>query len=789
MTLEELKVIITAETSGLKKELNSLQSQLNKTQAKVDKSTSKISNGFKKITKGISFTVITLGLYKLGKQAVETASDLQEVQNVVDVSFGSMSAEIDKFAENAIKQFGLSKLSAKQFASTFMAMSNGMGVVAEAGKNMSLNLTALSADMASFYNVEQDVAFTALKSVFTGETETLKRFGIVMTETNLEAYALSQGITKSYSEMSQAEKVALRYSFVLNATKNAQGDFARTSNNWANQTRILKEQFKELLGILGNGLLKVLQPLLVMLNKVLSSLISIANAAAKAFGGKEIKEIGADVKNTETSANGIADGYDNAEESAKKLKRTLAGFDEINKLAEPDTSSSSNNSTSGIDPSIMALGMSSYLDEESKGMIEKAEESAKSIADIFHKYFDNLPKLEIKFNKEKALENLRQIGLNVLSIIASWGSFVIEIAIKVLNDLEIGRLANDLLDLLSSVVQLAKAISDVLKPVLITLYDTFLSPIIKVIGDIAHILLSTLASAIKALANYISEHSETIATALEVIGAALIGGIAAWKLYKAAMMIGSIIKTVVTALSGFSVVAAIAAIKAGILTAAQTALNFVMSINPIMLVVIAIGALVAAFVVLWNKCEGFRNFWKGLWADIKSIFSSVWEGMKSVVLNVVNTIIGFINGMLQSISNGVNAVIDILNKIKIDIPDWIPIIGGKKFGINIEKVSWGNIPTLANGGVITSPTIAMMGEYAGASHNPEIVAPQSILQQIIASTNSELINAIFSIGNQISKSVDEKNTDIYMDTAKVTRRITKEQTAQKKQMGDSLVLI
>ena len=145
--------------------------------------------------------------------------------------------------------------------------------------------------------------------------------------------------------------------------------------------------------------------------------------------------------------------------------------------------------------------------------------------------------------------------------------------------------------------------------------------------------------------------------------------------------------------------------------------------------------------------------------------------------------------MLQGISNGVNAVIDILNKIKIDIPDWIPIIGGKKFGINIEKVSWGNIPTLANGGVITSPTIAMMGEYAGASHNPEIVAPQSILQQIIASTNSELINAIFSIGNQISKSVDEKNTDIYMDTAKVTRRITKEQTAQKKQMGASLVLI
>ena len=231
MTLEELKVVISAETSGLQKELKSIQSQLDKTDKSVSKSTGSIKKAFSSLTKGIAFTTVIYGLAKLGKQAIQTASDLQEVQNVVEVSFGSMAAEVDKFAESAITKFGLSKLSAKQFASTFMAMSNGMGVAAEAGKNMSLNLTALSADMASFYNVQQDVAFTALKSVFTGETESLKRFGIVMTEANLSAYAMSQGISKSYSEMSQAERVALRYSFVLNATKNAQGDFARTSGS------------------------------------------------------------------------------------------------------------------------------------------------------------------------------------------------------------------------------------------------------------------------------------------------------------------------------------------------------------------------------------------------------------------------------------------------------------------------------------------------------------------------------------------------------------------------------
>ena len=152
------------------------------------------------------------------------ASDLEEVQNVVDVSFGDMADEVEKFANSAVQNFGMSALTAKRMASTFMSMANGMGLAAKDGKNMSLQLTALAGDMASFYNVEQDVAQTALNSIFTGETESLKKFGIVLTEANLNAFALSRGITKSYNAMSQAEKVALRYQYVLKATANAQGD-------------------------------------------------------------------------------------------------------------------------------------------------------------------------------------------------------------------------------------------------------------------------------------------------------------------------------------------------------------------------------------------------------------------------------------------------------------------------------------------------------------------------------------------------------------------------------------
>lgn len=195
------------------------------------------------MVKGILASVSLIALVKLGKEALEYASNIEEVQNVVDVSFGDMAEEVNQFAKTSAASFGMSELMAKKTASTFMAMSNGMGVARQAGKTMSLQLTALSGDMASFYNVSQEIADTALKSVFTGETESLKKFGIVLTEANLKSYAMSQGIKKQYSEMSQAEKVALRYNYVMQATANAQGDFARTSNSWANQIRILKLNF------------------------------------------------------------------------------------------------------------------------------------------------------------------------------------------------------------------------------------------------------------------------------------------------------------------------------------------------------------------------------------------------------------------------------------------------------------------------------------------------------------------------------------------------------------------
>lgn len=177
-------------------------------------------------------------LVDFGRKAVEVGSSIAEVQNVVDVSFGELAYKAEEFASTAITQFGMSALAAKKTASTYMAMAKGMGVASDEASDMAITLAGLSGDVASFFNISQELADIKLKSVFTGETETLKDLGVVMTQDNLKAYALSKGFKKSYDAMSQAEKVALRYRFVLDSLALANGDFARTQDSWANQTRM-----------------------------------------------------------------------------------------------------------------------------------------------------------------------------------------------------------------------------------------------------------------------------------------------------------------------------------------------------------------------------------------------------------------------------------------------------------------------------------------------------------------------------------------------------------------------
>ena len=214
------------------------------------------------------------------KSAVDYASDLVEVQNVVDVTFGNMAEDINQWSQTTSSAFGISELTAKQYSSTLGAMMKSGGLAGDTMKNMSINMTQLAADMASFYNLESDVAFDKIRSGLSGETEPLKALGIDMSATGLEAYRMAQGIDVSYNSMDNASKMVLRYQYLMSQTADAQGDFSRTQDSFANQTRLLGQSWENFTGQLASNALPILTELVYVLNSGLQLLSGVGQVVS-----------------------------------------------------------------------------------------------------------------------------------------------------------------------------------------------------------------------------------------------------------------------------------------------------------------------------------------------------------------------------------------------------------------------------------------------------------------------------------------------------------------------------
>lgn len=278
MTAEQLQVIISAKVDQFNRSIKVVKQQIGGVENTVSQSSQKITGIFSKIGKMAVAAFGTKALVSFGKEAVSLASDLQEVQNVVDTAFGGMSSQVEAWSKTTIEKFGMSELAAKQTASTYMAMSKGLGLAGQQAANMAMQAAERTGDIASFYNMSQSEADTLMKSIWTGETESLKRIGVVMTQTNLDAYALANGFGKTTDAMTQAEQVQLRYKYVMEQTNLAAGDFQKTSGSWANQTRILSERWKQFMTTVGNGLLQVLTPVIQFLNTALQKLVDFSTA-------------------------------------------------------------------------------------------------------------------------------------------------------------------------------------------------------------------------------------------------------------------------------------------------------------------------------------------------------------------------------------------------------------------------------------------------------------------------------------------------------------------------------
>jgi hypothetical protein len=238
-----LRVNITGDSKKLNQSLKSASANLK-------------SFGSKLSSIGTNLSLrVTAPLGLAGGAAIKMASDFQESLNKVDVAFKGSSKEVRDFAKTTLREFGIARGTALDMAALFGDMATSMGLTTGEAAKMSTSLVGLAGDLASFKNMNIEEVTTALNGVFTGETESLKRLGIVMTEVNLKQFAMEQGIKKNIKEMTQAEKVALRFQYVLSTTGNAQGDFARTSGGAANQMRIFQESLKEVGANFGNLLL------------------------------------------------------------------------------------------------------------------------------------------------------------------------------------------------------------------------------------------------------------------------------------------------------------------------------------------------------------------------------------------------------------------------------------------------------------------------------------------------------------------------------------------------------
>lgn len=378
----EIGLDLVANSKGFERQMNGI----------AGKTTGVLNKAFKGLGITIAACFAVDKVVKFSKECLKLGSDLAEVQNVVDVTFGAMNKRVEDFAKNAAGNYGLSETMAKKYLGTFGAMSKAFGYSTDQAADMSMALTGLAGDVASFYNINQDEAYTKLKSVFSGETETLKDLGVVMTQNALDQYALAKGYGKTTAKMTEQEKVALRLAFVQEKLALASGDFARTQGSWANQTRLLTLQWQSFKATIGQGLINLLTPVLKIINNILAKLQVMANAFknfTEMFMGNsqnsdDMGSVAGDIADVTTGMDGLQDSAtgvgDAAEETAKKIKNSVMAFDELNLLNEPDEDTG--NTDISI-PTVDTGALDNALNQSMDAFFNRFKDEIKRLKDLF----------------------------------------------------------------------------------------------------------------------------------------------------------------------------------------------------------------------------------------------------------------------------------------------------------------------------------------------------------------------------------------------------------------------
>lgn len=640
-----------------------------------------IQNLAKKTGKMLAGAFAVKGLTSFAKDCIELGSNLTEVQNVVDVVFPTMNKKVNEFAQNAASTFGLSETMAKKFTGTFGAMANAFGFSEKESYKMSTALTGLAGDVASFYNISQDEAFTKLKSVFSGETETLKDLGIVMTQTALDQYALANGFGKTTSAMTEQEKVALRYAFVQQQLQNATGDFSRTSDQWANQIRILSLQFDSLKASIGQGLINLFLPIVKVINLVLGKLMTLANAF-KSFTamimGKKTSGASASLDKTATSAGKVSNSLNNATSSANKLNKStkkvgdtakktakkisgLMGFDQINKLTETKGSSGSKSSTPSSGTG-SAAGGASGGNVDMGSLPEGEDEKATKLGKGYDNLRKAIDKLRVAFSafSKVAIGAFKWIWKNMLVPLGKW---------------TVQKLAPKLIELLAAALNVLTAVCKALQPLWQWAWDHLFKPLANFVGDAIIGFLDLLVKGLNGLANWINKHQG----AVQNITIALVSFFTAFKLVS---FVTKFIGPISNAISGIKMfgkgIISFKTLFSGLFPKLFGVAGKAVALltSPLGIAIVVVGALITAGVLLWKnrdkiKKSKFAKFLSGIVTSFKNLlkwvkknvhpikaFKKLWEGIKNKKAKLEAEVKEKVKGALASLKESWESVKD-----------------------------------------------------------------------------------------------------------------------------------
>lgn len=756
-------------SSGFKKQLN----DVTKT-AKL--SASSMAGSFGKLAKVAVAAFSVKAIVNFSKECLSLGSDLAEVQNVVDVTFGGMSEKVNQFAKDAMTSFGMSEKVTKEYMGQFGAMSKAFGNTEAMAYDQAAALTGLAGDVASFYNMSTDEAFTKLKAVYTGETEALKSLGVVMTQAALDEYALQKGMGKTTSQMSEQEKVALRLAFVTDRLSGASGDFARTADGWANQTRVLSLRFESLKATIGQGLINALLPVIQLLNK----LVSYLQIAADAFSNFTAALFGkagnsSPVSVAAAASKELASNLGSSAASAKQIKKALAGFDQLNILSSNSDPGSGSGSGSGLGVG-SSLGVGSLGDtganaataavEKMKTLlgeikIELGEfanisgltglwddflagiETAKpGVQNLFTAFSNamaaNAPNFEVFKN---SVTNTFLTMSNTISTITGDMWLIVTEGFRSFTEengpaieqfftgfteslINCWTLASDVTsDLFSELnawwekdgARIWTEFVDCLKDVgdwLLKLWNDHLKPIVDWIIVEARRLWDEY---LKPLWSKLLNFITSLWDAIKVLWDNVLKPVVDWVLENLVPPIRDAIKDLATVVT--DVIGTISTILGGIIDTLTAVLDFVV--------------------------DGFTKGWDEAWEDLKKKFGEIWEGVEKTISKPLNGMLGGIESFINNIIKGLNKLIQAMNKIQVKLPDW-DIFGknaGKGFGVNIPEIGSVSLPRLATGGYVAAntPQLAVIGDN---KREGEIVAPESKIAEAVAKGFAMVLNKL-----------------------------------------------